>query len=207
VDQVLKLKRFLARPAPAQPRPEDRCGLCAAPIAPEHAHLADLDQRGLLCVCRACFLLFQHPGAGGGKLRAVPERYARADGVLLTSAQWEDFQIPVGMAFFFRNSLQDRVLAFYPSPAGATESTLLASTWEAFVARHPALGTLLPDVEALLVRKRGDGFDCFIVPIAACYELVGRIRCHWKGFHGGEAAWQSIEAFFAALEARCGAAA
>ena len=37
----------------------------------------------------------------------------------------------------------------------------------------------------------------WIVPVDACYELVGRIRRHWKGFEGGQEAWLKIDAFFA----------
>ena len=42
------------------------------------------------------------------------------------------------------------------------------------VAAAPALATLTPDVEALLVRTRGPaGSEAFLVPIDVCYELVG----------------------------------
>ena len=44
--------------------------------------------------------------------------------------------------------------------------------------------------------------ECFLVPIDACYELVGIVRRHWKGFQGGEEAWRAIEGFFAGLRAR-----
>ena len=54
-----------------------------------------------------------------------------------------------------------------------------------------------PDVEALLVDRRpAGGFACHLVPIDACYELVGLVRLHWKGFDGGQEAWKAIEAFF-----------
>ena len=46
----------------------------------------------------------------------------------------EEFQIPVGMAFFFFNSALGRVTGFYPSPAGATESLLPLAAWQAFAA-------------------------------------------------------------------------
>ncbi len=35
-----------------------------------------------------------------------------------TPATWDELQIPVSLAFVFRNSVQERVVAFYPSPAG-----------------------------------------------------------------------------------------
>ena len=65
------------------------------------------------------------------------------------------------------------------------------------VETNPLLASLAPDVEALLVRdvKRQNCFECYIVPIDACYELVGRIRRRWKGFDGGEEAWKEIDSF------------
>ena len=45
-----------------------------------------------------------------------------------------------------------RVVAFYPGPAGATESELPLDAWDAVLAANPALGLLRPDVEALLLR-------------------------------------------------------
>ena len=96
------------------------------------------------------------------------------------------------------------MLAFYPSPAGATESGLPLEIWDELVTANPVLGTLEPDVEALLVRRRRRRPDteCWIVPVDACYELVGRIRRHWKGFQGGQEAWLEIEIFFAGLFTR-----
>ena len=89
-------------------------------------------------------------------------------------------------------------MAFYPSPAGATESLLPLDTWDE---RGRAPTRVLADARA---RRRGaagatgagDGFECFLVPIDACYELVGLVRLHWKGFDGGEEAWEAIDAFF-----------
>jgi hypothetical protein len=52
------------------------------------------------------------------------------------------------------------------------------------------------------VRRAGEGFECFLVPIDACYELVGLVRMHWKGFDGGEEAWEAIDGFFDAVRDR-----
>ena len=51
-------------------------------------------------------------------------------------------------------------------------------------------------------RRPEGGFACHLVPIDACYELVGLVRLHWKGFDGGEEAWKAIEGFFAELRRR-----
>jgi hypothetical protein len=107
------------------------------------------------------------------------------------------------LAFLFRNSVQDRMVAFYPGPAGATESELPLPAWNRMVARDPDLCVLRPDVEALLVRRSGSGAtSCHLVPIDACYELVGQLRNLWRGFDGGREAHDAIDAFFARVRAR-----
>jgi hypothetical protein len=180
-----------------------RCDLCSEPISPDHSHLVDLRARTLLCACRGCYLLMCSDGAGGEHYRAVPDRYLAFPGLQLTPAQWESLQIPVGVAFFFRNSVLGRVAAFYPGPAGATESELPFESWEEVAAAHPALARLEPDVEAFLVRcHRTGGAECFVVPIDACYELVGLMRQLWRGFDGGGDAHQAIDSFFDRVRSR-----
>ena len=128
--------------------------------------------------------------------RAVPDRYRSDPDFDLTDAQWDDLQVPVAMAFFFHNSVLDRIVAHYPSPAGATESLLDLAAWDDIVARTPLAAELSPDVEALIVRRSREGNECFLVPIDACYELVGRVRMRWSGFDGGPEARRDIDDFF-----------
>jgi hypothetical protein len=176
--------------------------MCAEPLGGGHSHVVNLDSRQILCACRACWLLFTHQGAAGGRYRAVPDRYLFDPGFRLGEGAWEALQIPVRVAFFFSNSDLGKVAAFYPSPAGATESLLSLEAWADVVAANPVMTDLTPDVEALLVRRAGDGFECYLVPIDACYELVGLVRMHWKGFDGGEEAWAAIDGFFDAVRER-----
>ncbi len=180
---------------------EECCELCRDSVAPAHGHLVDLESRSLLCACRGCYLLFTSEGAGGRRYRSVPEDYKRIAGFKITAAQWDDLQIPVGVAFFFFNSAVGRVAAFYPGPAGATESELPLETWDELAGPYPELAALRPDVEALLIRadRRGDGIEGFVVPIDACYELVGRLRMTWRGFDGGTEARDHLEGFFASV--------
>jgi hypothetical protein len=182
----------------------ERCELCAESIAEEHGHLVDLDARNLMCACRGCYLLFTSEGAGGQRYRAVPDRYLRFPDLELSPQQWESLQIPVSVAFFFLNSSLGRVAAFYPGPAGATESELPLDTWAEVVATHPELGVVQPDVEAFLVRAKPNrgGAECFVVPIDACYELVGHLRSLWRGFDGGQQAHEKLDSFFAGVLAR-----
>jgi hypothetical protein len=191
----------IARNRP-QPAAGERCEMCAAAIGEEHAHVVNLESRGLMCSCRACYLLFTDEAANL-HYRAVPERYVRFDDLTLDERAWDELEIPVGLAFLFRNSVQGRTIAFYPGPAGATESELPLDAWDTVVERHPELGVVRADVEALLVRRAEDGAgSCHLVPIDACYELVGRLRTLWRGFDGGSEARTAMDAFFAHVRDR-----
>lgn len=197
----------------------ERCEMCAQPISEAHQHMVNLDSRGLMCSCRACYLLFT---AENAKLRyrAVPERYLSFPSFSLDPAQWDALEIPVGMAFFFANSVQDKVIALYPGPAGAAESELPLGAWDEIAAANPEFALLLPDVEALLIKMPDSRStvsassarpnsaaantvpQCYLVPIDSCFELVGRLRRTWRGFDGGQDARAEIDQFFAALAAR-----
>lgn len=200
------LRRFVGGSAPHEAPPAaervERCEMCAEPIGEWHGHVVDVEGRGLMCTCRPCALLFTAEGAARGRYRAVPERYRYAADVPLAEASWDSIGIPVAMAFFFTNSELGHTVAFYPSPAGATESLLSLESWTDLLAATPALADLQPDVEALLVHKGDRGFEFFGVPIDACYQLVGLVKMHWKGFDGGEEAWAAIHEFFAGLRER-----
>jgi hypothetical protein len=200
--QAEGLRRFLQRPR--APQPGERCEMCGEPVAEAHSHVVNLDSRAIMCTCRACYLLFTHEGAAQGRYRAVPDRHLYDPAFALTAEQWDAIQIPVQMAFLFENSSLGRVVAFYPSPAGATESLLPPETWEEIVRANPLFAGTTPDVEALLVRRGERGWECYLVPIDACYELVGLVRLHWKGFDGGQEAWREIDAFFARLREKSG---
>ena len=185
------------------PRPVVRagevCELCGVPIGDEHGHLVDLHSRSLMCACRGCSLLFESEGSGGNHFRSVPDRYVALPDMELSPAAWDGLQIPVSVAFFFVNSSLGRVAAFYPGPAGSTESELALETWESVAQANPMLATMQPDVEAFLVRARPHGgpAEGFIVPIDTCYELVGHLRRLWRGFDGGREANDRLDAFFA----------
>jgi hypothetical protein len=200
----------LTRVRASRPRPaaEERCEMCAEAIGEQHQHVVDLVSRGLMCTCRPCYLLFTAEGAQL-RYRAVPDRYLSIPDLTLNAGQWDELEIPVGLAFFFRNSVLDRTVAFYPGPAGATESELPLGAWDRMAVANPALATLAPDVEALIVRMpdRGSGAQSrgaasFLVPIDRCYELVGTLRLAWRGFDGGQEARALLDAFFTDLEAR-----
>ncbi len=184
-----------------QPQVGERCEMCAEPISESHQHVVDLESRALMCTCRGCYLLFTAQDAQL-RYRAVPDRYLHVPDFVLGPGQWDALEIPVGLAFFFRNSRQDRTIAFYPGPAGATESELPLDAWQTVLAANPVLSELAADVEALLIRMPGRDAaagaraSCHVVPIDACYELIGRLRRVWRGFDGGSDARAELTAFF-----------
>ena len=183
-------------------RPDEACEMCAAEIPPGHGHVADLEQSSLLCTCRACYLLFEHSQAGGGRYRAVPDRYLCDPAHPMTEADWDQLEIPVGLAFFLRSSETRQVAGFYPSPAGPTECRLDLGGWDRISRAHPLLGAVEPDVEAALIARTDDVIEHFLVPVDACYELAGRMRMLWKGFDGGTEARHSIAEFLDGVRAR-----
>ena len=197
-----RLRSLAQRPAREGETYSERCELCAEPIPAGHRHLLDLSTRELMCSCRACSLLFDRDAAGGGHYRLVPERRLRLDGFELSELAWDRLRIPVDMAFFFENTTEGRVMAFYPSPMGPTESRLELDTWHELVEANPILSSMEPDVEALLVNRVRGARQHWLVPVDECYALVGVIRTHWRGFTGGREVWEELERFFAELDAR-----
>jgi hypothetical protein len=180
----------------------ERCELCGAPIPAEHRHLLELASRDLRCACRPCSILFDRQAASEGRYRLVGDRRLALGDFELDDLMWEELRLPVDVAFFFGSALAERVLAYYPSPMGPTESLLGLEAWEALAAANPVLGTLEPDVEALLVNRARGARQHWIVPIDECYALVGLIRTRWRGLTGGTEVWQELGKFFEQLDRR-----
>ena len=127
----------------------------------------------------------------------MPDRYLAFPDLALSAGQWDALQIPVSVAFFFLNSTLDRVCRLLPEPGRRHRVAAAARHLGRAGRGQPVLGALEPDVEALLVRAdpRGGRPECFLVPIDACYELVGQLRRLWRGFDGGQEATRA-RAFF-----------
>jgi Family of unknown function (DUF5947) len=197
------LARIRANRGAPQPAGE-RCEMCSETIADEHQHVVNLEGRQLMCVCRGCYLLFTDTEAEL-RFRAIPDRYLAFPDFALDRRQWEALQIPVGLAFFFHNSALGRTVAFYPGPAGATESELDLKAWSDIRTADPRVDTIADDTEALLVRVPDDETaspHAYLVPIDACYEFVGRLRVLWRGFDGGQDVRNYIDEFFELLDTR-----
>lgn len=198
-DVLARIRATRTSPRPAG----ERCEMCTEPIADEHQHVVNVEDRQLMCVCRGCYLLFTDTHAQL-RFRAVPDRYLVIEDLGLDRRRWETLQIPVGLAFFFRNSALGRTVAFYPGPAGATESELDLAAWLDVRDGDPRVDLPAADTEALLVRMPAESGSAtgYLLPIDACYELVGRMRMLWRGFDGGSEVRDYLTGFFATIEAR-----
>jgi hypothetical protein len=193
-ESLAVLRRFArARPAVEQ------CELCGAALHPEHQHLLDGNSRQVACSCDACAILFC--GQQGAKFLRIPRRIARLEGFSFTDLQWEAMMLPINLAFFLRQS-DGKTAAMYPSPAGPMESLIGLPLWEKLFGDDPALARVEPEVEALMVNRVGGEGAYFIVPIDACYRLIGLIRTKWRGLSGGPEVWQAIAEFFSDLNRR-----
>jgi Family of unknown function (DUF5947) len=199
------LRRLAGPKPPPPPAADERCEFCGVGIDERHGHVADVADHRLLCVCRPCYLLFAPQGAGGGRYRGVGEEVSQVADLALAPTQWDALRIPVDLAFFFHQTQpgeDPRLLAFYPGPAGATESELDLTAWAGIAGANPVLADVQPDVEAVLLRRRGDEVSCYLVPIDVCYELVGLVRSAWTGLGGGAEVWRLIDNFFDGLDER-----
>lgn len=200
-DGFESLRQFARRPR----RQVEQCEMCSAELRTEHPHLIDLTQRRMHCACDACAMLFS--GRAGTKYRRVPRDIRLLSNFQISDAEWDSLLIPINLAFFFQNGVDSRVSALYPSPAGATESLLPLEAWTSIVQSDPILNKMEPDVEAFLVNRVGlargvSAAEYYIVPIDACYKLVGLIRIHWRGLSGGTEVWKEIGDFFTQLRTR-----
>lgn len=193
------LQQFVRKP---QQETAEYCELCAAPLPPLHSHLFQVDTRRITCACEPCAILFidntkQH-------YRRVPRQVCRLQDFAMDDQEWNSLLIPIKLAFFICNSATGRVVAQYPSPGGALESSLDLEYWDAIVARNPVLKKFDADVEALLVNRVSDPPQYYRAPIDHCYRLVGILRTHWRGLSGGSEVWSQIDDFFRGLNTMAG---
>jgi hypothetical protein len=179
----------------------ERCELCSAELSSEHSHLLEIAKRQVLCACDPCAILFSE---SGGRYKRVPRRVRLLSDFQLTEQEWEALMLPINLAFFYHDSAKGRVVAMYPSPAGATESLLSLDAWADLEVQNPALQKMERDVEALLVNRVGFTQEYFLVPIDECYRLVGLIRANWRGLSGGAEVWKEVKGFFNGLKTKCG---
>lgn len=157
--------------------PIEECELCAQAISAEHQHLLEPEARRVFCACPACAALFaQEQHRQGARYLRVDRRAARLLELDIDDASWGDLGVPVGLAFFTTRSRTGEVVATFPGRAGIIESFVPLKAWSDLEHRFPFLKRILPDVEALLVRRNSRHQDYFQVSIDHCYELSGLLR-------------------------------
>src|SRR5437016_3671232 len=153
------LQQFVRKPREAV----EVCELCAKPLALVHQHLLELQKRRVTCACDACAILFG--GHAAQRYRRIPRDIHVLRDFEMDDQQWESLLIPINLAFFFHSSAAGRVVANYPSPGGAMESSLDLEYWSAIVERNPVLRKFEPDVEALLVNRIAQPPQYYRAPI------------------------------------------
>ena len=177
------------------------CELCHASLSEEHPHLIEGPSHRILCACEPCAVLFSHRATNRAFLRIPRDSYQFAD-FRITDADWAALRLPIDLAFFVKRAEEPRVMAYYPSPAGPTESLINVEAWNEIVRNNPVLDRMEPDVQALLINRTRGRRDYFIAPIDQCYKLTGLIRNYWRGFSGGDEVWCEIECFFELMGGR-----
>ena len=173
--------------------------MCSIELAPEHQHLLSVENRQISCACVACSILFSD---NTKRFRRVPRSGLFLPDFHLTDEQWNSLLLPIQLAFFFNSTPDGKIVALYPSPAGAMESLLTLESWEEIVRENLVLQKMEADVEALLVNRVREKREYFVAPIDECYKLVGLIRSNWRGLSGGTEVWQKIDEFFDNLKQR-----
>lgn len=189
------LKQFARRRSVAE-----RCELCSTELSPVHQHLLDPKNRQILCSCDGCAVLFC--GQARAHYLRVPRRIRALTDFQMADPQWEGLMIPINLAFFYFDRTANKMMAMYPSPAGAIESLLSLESWNEIAADHSELRTMEADVETFLVNRVGSAAQYYIVPIDECFRLIGLIRMHWRGLSGGAEVWKEISQFFEDLKSR-----
>jgi Family of unknown function (DUF5947) len=175
---------------------EEQCEFCSLALNPSHRHVLEIATRKIICSCDACALRFENVI---GRYKLIPRDARELKDFRITDAQWDGLALPIHLAFLFYSTPAQTTIALYPSPAGATGSLLPLADWDSLAAANPDLARMETDVEALLVNRLGNRRQYFIAPIDKCFELVGLIRLHWRGFSGGEKAHHEIEGYFTRL--------
>lgn len=185
--------------------PQERCDICGTSISDDHRHLLHLEERRIVCSCEPCWALH----SGDPEYRPSGMRTLWLDGFECGEELWGMLGIPIGVAFIMRSTVSDPahpVVAFYPSPAGATESELGLDAWDALAHANPVLERLEPDAEALIVNRLAEPPQYAIAPIDVCYALVGLIKSRWEGISGGDALGAAVSEFFETIRARASSA-
>lgn len=196
---VARLRHFVTPPTPTP-----RCELCAGPIHPDaHEHIVEhtaeqtvegAGQRSdgsggggsvgpvggpVRCVCRACWVVMDHPDGRAGGRQAVP-RDVRHDPTH-DPAAFAALASPVRLLYVVLTVTGPVVR--YPGPAGLAVADVDPGSWQQICDRSPLAAALRPAVEGLLLIDQ----QAWLVGIDRCHALAARLRGRWQGLDGGPA--------------------
>jgi hypothetical protein len=188
---IAALRRFV------RAQPVEGCELCGMPIPSRHGHILEPAARRVFCVCLICGEAVT--GRADRRYHRIPEQAEALSDFRMSNAEWHGLGLPIDMAFLYRSTPEGRPVALYPGPLGAAEALVGEENWRGLTAANPVLAGFEPDVETLLIDRLKGRRAYYRVPIDRCYALVGVIRTHWQGMSGGDAVWQAIDDFLAAL--------
>jgi hypothetical protein len=195
---LAKLRAFVMGTTPVS-----ECDLCAESIGVEHEHLLEPDARRVFCACRACAGVFEREQERQGpRYLRVERRAARLLELDIDAACWAELGVPVGLAFFTTRRRSAEVVATFPGRAGIIEAFVPLKAWSELERRFPPLQRMLPDVEALLVRRSARHRDYFLVSIDHGYDLLGLLRDSEAPLSSPELA--VVQRFFERLDERAG---
>ena len=143
-------------PLQPKPRPGERCELCAELIPDEHGHVVDLESRSadvrLPALLPACSRRRAPAAAASGP---CPSGTCRSPSFTLSPRpSGTRLQIPVGVAFFFINSVARPRRRVLPEPG--RRHRVAAARWTRGTRSSPPTRSWprsQPDVEAFLVRS------------------------------------------------------
>jgi|SwirhisoilCB3_FD_contig_61_2205274_length_1925_multi_2_in_0_out_0_4 hypothetical protein len=195
-----RLRQFVRKAS----EPAETCEMCALPLSATHQHLLELEKRQIKCACDACTILFD--GNVRQRYKRIPRDVELLTDFVMDDHEWDSLLIPINLAFFVYSSAAKRMVAQYPSPGGAMESSLDLEYWNVIVERNPVLRKLETDVEALLVNRIASPGHYYRAPIDQCFRLVAILRKHWRGLSGGTEVWSEIDKFFRELDEVSGGA-
>jgi hypothetical protein len=181
----------------------EECELCAESISVEHEHLLEPDARRVFCACPSCAALFcREQERQGARYLRLQRRAARLVGLSIDDASWSALSVPVGLAYFTTRSRTGEVVATFPGRSGIIESFVPLKAWSALERRFPVLKSVLPDVEALLVRRTSRHQDYFQASVDHCYELAELLRGADAAVHSPELS--VVQGFFERLDVEAG---
>src|SRR5437764_483972 len=114
---------------------EERCNFCGISLPSAHRHMINPVTRQFMCACETCMIT----RAIHGDFKIIPQRYLWLKSFDLPEPVWNEFLIPVNMAFFIYTSAHQGIVAFYPAAAGATESRLKMEAWKKLQELNPVV--------------------------------------------------------------------